>query len=370
MPGRPNGENAHPAALAVTLYEDLTELPPKGWLIKGVIARGEISSWIGPPGGAKSSLLIDLAVHAAAGLDWRSHPSKGPIGVVYFALERAGLVKRRLYAYRLRDGLTSPLPIAVCSRVIDLMNASCVAVIVDTVQACEEAFGCGVGLIILDTANKGIAQGGGDEDKAKDQNRVNAHLRVVLERLDLHIASIGHTGKNPERGERGSNAKLADVDLQVTISGEEVRTATIDKANDQPEGKLTTYSLESVGLGLDEDGEEIKTGIVDKATPAKGDVPKAKKSKPFVEILQDQIILTYERLADDEGQHAVGKDQKPVIKVPAERIRDELKERGFLALNERGTGISTNARAYFHTAKAKVLSAGKLIEGGGFIWRP
>jgi RecA-family ATPase len=370
MPGRPNGENTHPAALAVTLYEELTELPPKGWLIKGVIARGEISSWIGPPGGAKSSLLIDLAVHAAAGLDWRSHPSKGPTGVVYFALERAGLVKRRLYAYRLRDGLTSPLPIAICSRVIDLMSSSCVEAIVDTVRACEEAFGMRVGLVILDTANKGIAQGGGDEDKAKDQNRVNAHLRVILERLDLHIASIGHTGKDPERGERGSNAKVADVDLQVTISGDAVRTATIDKANDQPEGKLTTYSLQSVVLGLDEDGEEVKTGIVDKLTPAKSDTPKATKSRPFVEILQEQILMTYERLADDEGLHAAGKDGKPVIKVSADRIRDELKERGFLDLNERRTGLSPTARSCLRTAKARVLNAGKLVEDGGFIWRP
>jgi hypothetical protein len=49
-----------------------------------------------------------------------------------------------------------------------------------------------------------------------------------MERIDLHFAA-----------ERGSNAKRADMDLQVQISGEETRTATIIKANDGPDGPLT-----------------------------------------------------------------------------------------------------------------------------------
>src|SRR4051794_15958427 len=91
-----------PAPLKLTFFDELKEPPPKRWLIKNVIARGETSSWIGPPGAAKSSLLTDIAVHAAAGLDWRAYQTKGACGVVYFALERADLVKRRLAAYRQR----------------------------------------------------------------------------------------------------------------------------------------------------------------------------------------------------------------------------------------------------------------------------
>ena len=46
-------------------------------------------------------------------------------------------------------------------------------------------------------------------------------------------AVVGPLTGDPSRGERGSNAKLADVDLQVQISGETTtKTATIVKAND------------------------------------------------------------------------------------------------------------------------------------------
>jgi hypothetical protein len=31
-------------------FDELTDAPPKPWLIKNVIARGETSSWIAPPG--------------------------------------------------------------------------------------------------------------------------------------------------------------------------------------------------------------------------------------------------------------------------------------------------------------------------------
>jgi hypothetical protein len=254
---------AHNLALPLIFFADLTDQPsPKPWLIKGVIARDETSSWIGPPGAGKSALLTDIAVHKGAGFDWRGFRTKGASGVVYFALERADLVRRRLIAHRQRDG-HGDLPIAVASKIIDLLNPNCVGVILDTIHAAEDHFAHEVGLVIFDTYAKGIAAGGGDEDKAKDQNIVQANLRRIFDRgCHIHIAGIGHTGKDESRGERGSNARLADVDLQVQITGGPVKTATVRKANDQPEGPLTSFKLEPFEFGPDEDGDPFRTFIL------------------------------------------------------------------------------------------------------------
>src|SRR3954470_731877 len=81
-----------------TLDEMATRPTAKRWLIKGIFARGESSAWIAPPGGMKSALLASAAIHLSAGLDWFSHRNKETAGVVYFALERADLVRRRLQA--------------------------------------------------------------------------------------------------------------------------------------------------------------------------------------------------------------------------------------------------------------------------------
>ena len=60
---------------------------------------------------------------------------------------------------------------------------------------------------------------------------------------DIHIACVGHTGKDEGRGHRGSNANVGDMDLMVQITGDgAVKTATVVKINDGHEGPLTHYN--------------------------------------------------------------------------------------------------------------------------------
>jgi hypothetical protein len=178
--------------------------------------------------------------------------------------------------YQQRDGLHG-LPIAVADAVIDLLSPNCADTIVSTVRAAEQRFRVNVGLIVIDTYAKGIAANGGDEDKAKDQNRAAANLRTVHSRLDLHIALVGHTGKDETRGARGSNAHLGDVDVMIQISGETIKVAQVVKGNDQPERTIAEFRLETFELGRDEDGDPITTAIVstEQLEPATGHVTKA-----------------------------------------------------------------------------------------------
>jgi hypothetical protein len=248
-------------ALNLSFFDECETVAPKRWITKDVIAKGETSSWIGPPGGGKSALLTDLSVAVAARKDWRGYRAKERCGVVYFAFERADLVKRRLSVYARRGHKN--LPIAVSRGIIDMLNPKCVDVMLATIEEAEKRFDCKVGLIVIDTYSKGIAAGGGDENTARDQNAVAANLQRLHERKTLHIAAVGHTGKDEKRGARGSNAHLADVDtmVQISINGS-VKTATVIKGNDQPEGVLTTFKLETVKIGVDEDGDDLTTAVV------------------------------------------------------------------------------------------------------------
>ena len=133
-------------------------------------------------------------------------------------------------------------------------------------------------MIVIDTYAKGIAANGGDEDKAKDQNRAAANLRNVHSRIDVHIALVGHTGKDETRGARGSNAHLGDVDVMVQISGDEIKVAQVIKGNDQPERVVAQFKLEAFELGRDEDGDPITTSIV--TNEDVGDAPAQKAREP------------------------------------------------------------------------------------------
>src|SRR3954469_24744766 len=48
-----------------------------------------------------------------------------------------------------------------------------------------------------------------------------------------------------------------------------VKTALVTKANDQPEGPLTTFRMETFDFGLDEDGDPITTSVVSDDVPDK-----------------------------------------------------------------------------------------------------
>ena len=217
------GAKAAPSERArrLTYFNDCLDLKPKAWIIKNVMAKGETSSWYGPPMGMKSAILTDIAVHVSAAIEWREHGIKDRTGVAFFAFERAALYLSSINGLRQRDGHTD-LPIAICSDLIDLLSPTCVDIVVATIGDAATHFNIPVGLAIIDTTAKGIAAGGGDEDKARDQNRMAANFKLIRERLpDIHLACIGHTGKDEGRGERGSNAKLGDIDMAVQLTGSE-----------------------------------------------------------------------------------------------------------------------------------------------------
>jgi hypothetical protein len=263
-----------PLAFHYQLADDFTSRPvAKPWLFKNVIARGETSAWIAPPGGMKSALMAELAIAADRGIDWHGFKSKARTGVAYFALERADLVRRRIVAHMQRLNLPDEdlVNIAVVPSLVDLMSPAIVPKVIATIESMSSVFGkgpSGVGLIILDTFAKAIAAGGGDEDKAKDQGRVFANLALIREDLKKyggggpHIAIVGHTGKDETRGARGSNAFYGDVDVLVTIGGGEIKTATVTKANDAPEGPLFSFKSIVHEFGTDEDGDPITVNIV------------------------------------------------------------------------------------------------------------
>jgi hypothetical protein len=158
---------------------------------------------------------------------------------------------------------------------IDLVDPACIGQILNLAREFEAHYGIPTGLIIIDTVAKGIAATDGDEDKARYQNRVAANMKRVHDELPgVHIAGIGHTGKDESRGERGSNARLADVDVAVQISGDDVKTATVIAANDQASGPLTAFATERVAMGLDEDGDEFEIHILAATVSRRGESPR------------------------------------------------------------------------------------------------
>jgi hypothetical protein len=333
----------------------------KDWLIKGVFARGESSAWFAPPGGMKSALLAEAAICVAAALDWHTFRNKGAVGVVYFALERADLVRRRLLAHCARLGLKHP-PVAVVGAMVDPKNAK---KIIDTIKDAEEALGIPIGLAIFDTFAKLIAAGGGDENSAKDQGAVFASVQRVKNVTGVHVALIAHTGKDVERGMRGSNAALGDVDLMVEIRANgDIRTATATKANDGPEGPLFSFTSEVHEFGHDEDGDPITVNIAFDADPSvvKNSTRWPKGLKLVHEAIQEALI-------DAGRDHRINGDGPSVRAVNVLAARAVHTQR-FVSSGDgdREAAERQSWRRNFQKARQDGLIGGEISSGAELIW--
>ncbi|MVT52107.1 AAA family ATPase [Bradyrhizobium yuanmingense] len=319
----------------IQLLHELTVKPkPKDWIVKGLLARGETSAWIAPPGGMKSALMAELCVCVANQQPWHGRKVYHCDPVLYFALERADLVQRRLAAHCERLGYTEEhtgdMAIAICRSTIDLTNEACIKDIGETIRVFRDNYGIPPRLLIFDTFAKLIAAGGKDENSAKDQGAVFANVqRIKDENGNPHVALIGHTGKDESRGARGSNAILGDVDVMVEISGDTVKTATVTKANDLAEGPLFSFKSETHQFGLDDDGEPFTVNIVSSEDLSVQVAPKAEKrltemQEAMYRLLRDAGAagLSTEDWNAKAREHGMGNRRASLVNVKAQ-LRDK-----------------------------------------------
>ena len=161
------------------------------------------------------------------------------------------------------------MPVAVSPGILNLMNPKCVDEMVGTILRAEDRFGLEAALINIDTFGKAIAAGGGDEDKAKDQNPAWGNIRRLHDAMarwhGIHVNAIGHTGKDQTRGARGSNAAEGDNDLLLQIKAEgPIKTVHVIKANELSEGPLLNFKMAPFDTGkIDDDGNVVEVWILD-----------------------------------------------------------------------------------------------------------
>lgn len=281
----------------------------KRWVLKRLIALGEIISIVGAPFAGKSGLIAAMVIAIAQGIDFRGFRLKSAGAVIIFAIERGGLVERRIEAQCLRDGIEcGSLPITVCAGSLDILDSDCVDIIKLKIAEVEAKYSAKVVAIVIDTQNKAIAAGGGDENTARDQNKAAANLRQLLVDLDNEIAIIQakHSGKDPGRGSRGSNAQEGDDDVTITVEDRDgLKVVEVTGANDLPKGALLNFKMEPYNLGTDEDGDPVETWIVSSETFE----PKPQAKKQI--SLKDTQRIAFEALCNVCSQSAPASLNQP-----------------------------------------------------------
>jgi len=360
MPG-PIASKAEPEPTGLPFidFDACQNTPPTRYIVRGLLAEGATSTAYGPPKTLKTTGIVDIGVHLAAGQDWRGYRIKEARGVCYFAFERQMQIRQMLRAYQIRDGFQR-LPFRIIPKLIDMLDPRCVDLVVTTIKDAEQRHGLSFGLAAFDTWSKAIAAGGGDEDRAKDQNAAAANLRRIIERLPrLNCLTVGHTGKDVAKGERGSNATQGDRDVGFVFAGSEgVRKMSIEYANELEPGDVTAFEGEKIQVGEDE-GEPVYAYIVARRTVAPGHVKRA--AKPLTSKETNALRALTVAIRDHGKIRAESMIQRSVT---IEQWREAMWKDGTIAKDY------SNPRKFFAEVQTGLLAKGKIKMNENYVWLP
>ncbi|KEP67862.1 hypothetical protein DL1_18505 [Thioclava dalianensis] len=255
------------------------------YMVKGWIDRNCLSMLYGPSNAGKTFVALDIAMHIASGQPWQGlRVNGGP--VLYIAAEGGAGIRNRLAAIKrdrpeMANAAFTLLPVG-----LDLHGQG------DAMAVCEIIPDEKPALVVIDTLARSM--GAGDENTAKDAAMFVRNCDLIREATGAHVMVIHHTGKDEDRGARGSSALRAAVDneIQVTADWEIISR----KQRDQEPPAPLNFKLRSVTLGLDEDGDPVTSAVVDVAEPPK---PARKPLKGKNEVAMQAL---YDALRDHRSQ--------------------------------------------------------------------
>ena len=250
---------AEPPRLPILTLSEIAKLPPVTWLIRDLIPKQSLAMIYGEPGGGKTFTALDLALSAAHGINWHGHESaRGQ--VFYVAGEGVGGFRKRIAAWHKHKDLPEAAPFYLIPRAVNLLDDGEIYDLLQTIEACRDP-ALPVAMVVFDTVARCMI--GGDENAAQDMGKAVRNMDVVREAIGCAVVPIHHSGKDSNRGARGSTALIGAVDVSVRVERSVDRvTITTEKQKDaEPLGpmqlKTVSVELEVGGLGL-----EVETSLV------------------------------------------------------------------------------------------------------------
>lgn len=346
----------------------------KKFVVDGLLALDEISVVYGDPEAGKGNFVLSMALAAANGMTWfgrdtgvlRDDGLWWPAGILYFALERAAQVERRINAFTTYHEIFSDIPIAVSGERFDIREEATADMIIETVYDAHDSFdnsrlpyGEGssdykpeTNLVIIDTLAMALADGN-DSDPG-DLGRAIRTCHAVKETTGAHVLLVTHSPTNGDNRIRGHGSLNAAIDLSIHVAQKKSgRVATVMKNSDgadKPRFYFSLMNIERPKMWDEVAGdfvpispapvlvEESEPQAAEKAKVRKPKGPTASKSE---QPLLDALTTFTEPVAEDAWREAFDKMKDEALSPGAHRKRwsvgrPALEAKGLVTKDEAG----------------------------------
>jgi hypothetical protein len=263
----------HPYRLLTIV--DIRNLPPVSWLIEGIIALGSLAVLYGQPAAGKTFLALAWALSVASGRPWLDRPvEKG--AVLYISFEGVAGFGPRITAWQrhvdVADGeLSSAYFVYDAERFVDHRAK---ARLEDTVASIDRP----LRLIVIDTYARAFA---GEENSAKDTGDFMAFVDKVRVTTGAAVLLIHHSGKDSDRGERGSTALRGAADTTMELRRLDAEALVLANKKQRMSDPFEDLPLAFDTVEIDDGSSSLV--IVPKATVT--DLPLDESSRKALEVL-------------------------------------------------------------------------------------
>ena len=315
------------------------------YLIKNWLLRNETSVLYGPSNVGKTFVALHIANHIAKDTEWNGHRVKGG-PVLYIASEGGRALMNRLIA--LPNGPSANLYLV--TETIDLFSDDIDVQAI--VQLCNDILGADVcpALIVIDTLARSI--GNADENTAKDMNTVYKRVDLIRRATGSSVMLVHHTGKDVERGARGSSSLRGAVDTELFCGKKDGLCFIQSKKQRNLEGEAELpFQLEPYVLGVDADGDEKTTCYAVFLEPEEAAGARKVKGKNQVKVLR----LLEEFLSETAKPHCADPAYEAQVK------RDAFIER---AAPQMGKGTAKQGKRAVHEALVALKNMGQIVDDG------
>jgi hypothetical protein len=328
------GPPATPALPRLLSLRDLLLVPPKEWLVEGMLQQGDLAVLYGPSGDGKTFVALDMALCVASGLPWHRHAVRSG-SVVYLAAEGAQGLRNRVRAWagsRLDDP-TDPL----------WRTFHCIAEAVqlrtdlDGLIAVLTALEPKPSLIVVDTMARCIV--GLEENSAKEMGEALHACGRLQQATGANVQLVHHTGKGDAKDvERGSSALRAAADSMILVRRDDggVIHVKVTKQKEAEGGEHVALKLDHVDLGPRADGtreSSCRLSLNHRET-------EGAKSHPELNDRGLKLCLTLKSTFFEDG--ATGKALSETSELSRATFYREVKlavEQGYI--DRKGTGAQT-----------------------------
>jgi AAA domain len=324
------------------------------WLVKHVLPKAGLGVMFGPPGCGKTFAALDLALHIAAGEDWREYRVK-PAAVSYIAMEAGRLAQNRVHAWIGHHKKLWPKRFRMSPKTLDLRSSDKdVRALIQDIRDNQP----NVGLVVVDTLSRALV--GGNENGPEDMGLLVARCEHMAFELECFVLLVHHTGKDEAKGSRGHTCLTGAINTELEVRRQqgEPGTITVTKQRDGEVGFRFGFDLAVEQLGVDEDEERVSSCVV--VPIDAGEFKRATQAKPsgFNEVA---VARAFDQFVLDRGQpnpagtgfpdpgkvhtvdfedfrtFATGKFEGETTKAKSRKARDAIKSlinRGLFAVNE------------------------------------